>query len=121
VREQTQAGGERGIPPFKNRRVEPAHDGDHNDGGDDHKEDESNKGLEVLTDPVEDLGEAEFVPIHGAVDEGVSVQAFDLDVKAVRSQEHIGGGEGDARITVEEAVVVPSDSIKAAASCSREL
>jgi len=27
-------------------------------------EDESNKGFNVLPDPVEDLGKAEFVPIH---------------------------------------------------------
>ena len=63
-------------------------------------------GLDVLTDPVEDLGKAEFVPVHRAVDERVSVQALDLDVKAVASQEDIGGGESDALIAVEEAVVV---------------
>lgn len=60
----------------------------------------------MLTDPVEDLGEAEFVPVQRAVDERVSVQAFDLDVKAVASQEDIGGGESNALIAVEEAVVV---------------
>ena len=69
------------------------------------KWDELNKGLDVLTDPVEDLGKAEFVPVHRAGDERVSVQAFDLDVKAVASQEDIGGGESDALIAVEEAVV----------------
>jgi hypothetical protein len=58
------------------------------------------------TDPVEDLGKAEFVPIHRAVDERVSVQAFDLDVKAIAPQEDIGGGESDALIAVEESVVV---------------
>jgi len=36
----------------------------------------------------------------------VSVRAFDLDAKAVASQEDIGGGESDALIAVEEAVVV---------------
>jgi len=70
------------------------------------KWDELNKGLDVLTDPVEDLGKAEFVPVHRAGDERVSVQAFDLDVKAVASQEDIGGGESDALIAVEEAMVV---------------
>ena len=60
----------------------------------------------MLTDPVEDLGKAEFVPVHRADDERVSVQAFDLDAKAVASQEDIGGGESDALIAVEEPVVV---------------
>ena len=62
----------------------------------------------MVTDPVEDLGKAEFVPVHRAPiyrtnDEGVSVQAFDLDVKAVAPQEYIGGGESDAPTAVEEA------------------
>jgi hypothetical protein len=60
----------------------------------------------VLRDPVEDLGKAEFVPVQRAVDERMSVEALDLDVKAVASQEDIGGGEGDALIAVEEAVIV---------------
>jgi len=71
-----------------------------------NKEDELNKGLDVLTDPVEDLGKAEFVPLHRAIDECVSIQGFDLDVKAVPPQEDIGGSESDALITVEEAMVV---------------
>jgi hypothetical protein len=75
----------------------------------------------VLTDPVEDLGKAEFVPVHRADDERVSVRAFDLDAKAVASQEDIGGGESDALIAVEEAGLLPSDSISAAASSSMEL
>ena len=57
----------------------------------------------MLTDPVEDLGEAEFVPVHRADYECVSVQAFDLDEKAVAPQEDIGGGESDAPTAVEEA------------------
>ena len=69
-------------------------------------QDESNKGFDVLTDPVEDLGKAEFVPVHRADDERVSLKALDLDVKAVASQEDIGGGESDALIAVEEAVIV---------------
>ena len=60
----------------------------------------------MLTDPVKDLRKAEFVPVHRAVDERVSVQAFDLNVKAIASQKHIGGSESDALIAVEEAVVV---------------
>jgi hypothetical protein len=52
------------------------------------------------------LGKAEFVPVHCADDERVPVQAFDLDVRAVAPQDDIGGGEGDALIAVEEAVVV---------------
>ena len=70
------------------------------------KEDELDKRLDVLTDPVEDLGKAEFVPLHRAIDKCVSIQGFDLDVKAVPPQEDIGGRESDALITVEEAMVV---------------
>src|SRR5579863_4284416 len=69
-------------------------------------EGELNQGLAVLTNPVEDLGKAEFVPVHRAHDERVSVQAVDHDVKAVAPQEDIGGGEGDALVAVEEAVVI---------------
>jgi len=55
----------------------------------------------VLPYPVEDLGKAEFVPVHRAPiyrtnDERVTVQAFDLDVKTVAPQENIRGGESDA-------------------------
>ncbi len=62
----------------------------------------------MLTDPVEDLGKVEFVPVHRASiyrtnDECVSVQAFDLDEKAVAPQEDIGGGESDAPTAGEEA------------------
>jgi hypothetical protein len=60
----------------------------------------------VLTDPVKDLGKAEFVPVHRAVNESVCVQAPDLDVKAVASQKDIGSGESDALIAIEEAVVI---------------
>jgi hypothetical protein len=61
----------------------------------------------VLTDPVKDLGKAEFVSLHRANNECVSIHRFDLDVKAVPPQENISGSEGDALIAVEEAVVVP--------------
>src|ERR1700687_4025049 len=57
-------------------------------------------------DPLEYLRKAEFVPVHRAADEPVSVRAFDLNVKAVAPQEDIGGGESDALVAVEEAVVV---------------
>ena len=73
---------------------------------DKNKEDELEKGFAVLTDPVKDLGKAEFVPVHRAVDERVSLRALDLDVKAVATQEDISGGESDALVAVEEAVVI---------------
>ena len=60
----------------------------------------------MLTDPVENLSKAEFVPLHRAIDECVSIPGLDLDVKAVPPQEDIGGSESDALITVEEAMVV---------------
>jgi len=60
----------------------------------------------VPTDPVENLGKAEFVPLHRADDERMSIQAFDLDVKSVAPREDIGGCESDALIAVDEAVVV---------------
>ena len=60
----------------------------------------------MLTDPVEDLREAEFVSVHRSVDKRISVQAFDLHVKAIASQKHIGGRESNALIAIEEAVVV---------------
>src|SRR5450759_3944740 len=70
------------------------------------EQDKLNQGLDVLTDPAEDLGKAEFVPLHRANDKRVSVQALDLDVKAVAPQENIGGDESDAFVAVQEAVVV---------------
>ncbi len=73
---------------------------------DNQLEGELDKGLDVLTEPVEDLGEAEFVPFHRPDDERVSIEAVDLDIKSVAPQENIGGGESDAFIAVDEAVVV---------------
>ena len=49
------------------------------------------------------MGKAEFVSVHRADYERVSVQALDFDVKAVAPQEYIGGGESDAPTAVEEA------------------
>src|SRR5882757_1618130 len=64
------------------------------------------KRLHVLPYPLGDLRKAEFVPVHGADDKGESVRGFDFDVGAVAPQEDVGGGEGDALVAVEEAVVV---------------
>jgi hypothetical protein len=66
----------------------------------------SNQRPNILTYPVKYLEKAEFVAVHRSVDERVAIWAFDLDVKPVAPQENIGGGEGDALIAVEEAVVV---------------
>jgi hypothetical protein len=41
----------------------------------------------VLTDPVEDLGEPEFSPVHRAGNELVTLKGFDLDVKAIAPEE----------------------------------
>jgi hypothetical protein len=71
-----------------------------------NEKDQSKKGLNILAHPVEYLGEAEFVPVHRAVNERVSLQAFDLDVKTVAPQEDISGCECDALIAVDEAVIV---------------
>jgi len=60
----------------------------------------------VLADPTENFREAEFMALHGAVDEVVASRGFHFDVAAVTAQEDVGGGEGDALISVEEAVVV---------------
>jgi hypothetical protein len=60
----------------------------------------------VRTDPVKNLDKAEFVPVHGTGDEHVSICAADLDVKTATPQEDIGGGESDAPIAFQEAVVV---------------
>ncbi len=65
-----------------------------------------NEGLDVLADPFEDLGKTKFVSIHRAIDERISVQTLDVDVRAIAPQENIGGGESDALISVEEAVIV---------------
>jgi len=57
----------------------------------------------VLTDPVEDSGKAEFVPVHRADYECVSAQAPDLDVKTIATKEDIGSSESDALVAVDEA------------------
>ena len=60
----------------------------------------------MLADPFKDLGKAEFMALHRAIDECVLLGAFDLDVKAVPAQEDIGGSEGDALIPVKEAMII---------------
>jgi len=76
----------------------------------------------VLTDPVEDLRKAEFVSIHRSVDKRLSVQAFDLNVKAIASQDDIGGSESDGGLLPSRKPwLLPSDSIRAAASSWMEL
>jgi hypothetical protein len=62
--------------------------------------------LNILTNPIEYLDKAEFVPVHRSVDERAAVNAFDLNVKAVTPQKNIGCGEGDPLIAVNEAVVI---------------
>jgi len=60
----------------------------------------------MAANPVDDLDESEFVALHGAGDELIPGCAFDFDVGAVAAKKHVGGGEGDALVAVEEAVVV---------------
>ncbi len=67
---------------------------------------ELHKRLYVLMDPVQDLGEAEFVALQRADNETVSIQSFDVDVKAIEPKENVGDGEGNPLVTVDEAVVV---------------
>lgn len=70
------------------------------------RKDQLHKGFYVLTDPVEDLGEPEFAPVHRADNELVTLKAFDIDVKAIAPEEDVGGSEGDPLVAVEEAVVI---------------
>ena len=67
---------------------------------------ELNQRLDVLTNPVEDLRKAEFLPLHRASDERVSFHGFNLEVETVPPEEYICGGESDAFVAVEEAVIV---------------
>lgn len=62
--------------------------------------------LEVLTDPVEDFGKAEFASIHRAVDELVTFWAADIDVKTIATQENIRCGEGYALVSIDEPVII---------------
>jgi hypothetical protein len=62
--------------------------------------------LDMFSDPVENLGEAEFASLHRARDKCVSVQTFDLNIKAVASQENISSGKCDALVSVKEDMVV---------------
>ena len=51
------------------------------------RKDQLHKGLYAPTDPVEDLGEPEFSPVHRAGNELVTLKGFDLDVKAIAPEE----------------------------------
>src|SRR3954453_1658955 len=62
--------------------------------------------LDILSDPVENLGKTEYVSLHRARDKCVSIQAFDLNVKAVASQENISSSKCDALVTVKKSMVV---------------
>src|SRR5437016_11074934 len=64
------------------------------------------KRLDVLSDPFEDSRETKFMTLHRAVNECVAFHPCDLDVKAVSTQEDVGGGEGDTPIAVEKAVII---------------
>ena len=55
---------------------------------------------------MQDLGEAEFVSFHRAIDEIVGGCGFDLDIETVSAQEYVGGGETDSLVAVEETVVL---------------
>jgi hypothetical protein len=94
---------QRGVPA---RIFSPDEDENGNTSGIRTEGYELNERLDVLTDPVEDLGKAEFVPLHRADDECVSHLALDLDVKAIAPQEDIGGSEGDALVAVEKPMVI---------------
>lgn len=59
-----------------------------------------------MTDPVQDLGETEFVPGHRAVKEFVSSFAFYFQFEAVSLEENISSGEGDSLVAVDESVIV---------------
>ena len=69
------------------------------------------KRFYVLADPVEDLREAEFLPIqflsiNGAINKLVPCLSIGLDVETVAPKEDVGGSEGDPLVAVEEAVIV---------------
>jgi hypothetical protein len=72
-------------------------------------------------DPVEDFGEAEFVPVHCAADERVSVEAIDPDVKPLRRPKMSVAPKAMRLLPSRKPWLFPRDSISAAASSSREL
>jgi len=61
----------------------------------------------VLTDPVEDLGKAEPASVHRAGDKLFPLQAADIDVKTIATQENIRCGEGYALVAIDKCVIVP--------------
>jgi hypothetical protein len=74
----------------------------------------------VLANPIADTRETKLLPLHRAVDEIVPLQRIDINVQAVESEEDIRSGERGPLIAVDKAVIVASDSIKAAASSSMD-
>lgn len=70
------------------------------------RKDQLHQRLYVLMNPIEDLDEVEFVPVHRADNELVTAKAFDIDVKAVAPQKDVSGSEGNSLIAVEEVVVI---------------
>lgn len=62
----------------------------------------SNNRPDILPDPVENPGKAKFMPVHGAIYKVISGRRVDLDVKAIAAQKNIGGGKGDALVSVRK-------------------
>ena len=65
------------------------------------------KRLYLLSNPFEDPRETKFMTLHPAVDECVAFRPCDLDIRAISTQEDIGGGEGDTLIAIKKAVIIP--------------
>ena len=63
--------------------------------------------LNVLTDPVEDLGKAELTSVHRAVDKLVPFRAANVDVKTIATQENIRCGKSYALVAIDKSVIVP--------------
>ena len=61
------------------------------------------------------------MPRYRAVDKSVSIDPFHFEIETIASQEHISSSEGNSLVAVDEPMVLPSDSIKAAASSSTQL
>jgi hypothetical protein len=60
----------------------------------------------MLTDPIEDSWETEFLALYGAFDEGVSGLGFDGKIISVTLQKNTGGRKRNTLIAVEESVVI---------------
>ncbi len=62
--------------------------------------------LRLLADPVEDIREAEFVALHRAVDEFISVKRGNFEDEAIEFEEGCRRCECYALIAVDEAVII---------------